>query len=244
MPENSSLRSIDQGSSATARSPSTRGRKPRLSRELVVSEACKLMNETPLEELTLARLAKRINASVMSLYTYFPSRDALLDAAAEQVFTLFKAPPLDGARWQDLIFKWLWATQHLIDGNPVVLKVIFWDGHHSTSWLKTWWLPIAQILKAQGLDNFRLAFAMDWLSTAAMGMMVTQMDSSQRKQASVIADLGMLDREQQRLATELWLCLRDVDRSDALNFGFNNLIRGLEDLISGAVLIDERAEAK
>ena len=218
----------------TALKPDKRGRKPRLSRAMITAEALQMLTEAPLEAFTLARLAKRLNAGVMSLYTYFSSRDELLDAVAEQIFAGFEAPAAEGV-WQDVMLDWLWATQRLLDQYPVVLKVIFWDGHHSPAWLKFWWLPIAALFKRQGLDNQETAFAMNWFTTSAIGMMVAQAGSAQRKQPSVIARIAPLDADQQRLAAELWFCLGEVDRRDALAFGFRNLIAGLEKIIEKTV---------
>jgi AcrR family transcriptional regulator len=216
-------------------SPPSRGRKARLSREMITSVAREMLNEMSLEAFTLAGLAKRLDAGVMSLYTYFPNRDALLDAVAEQIFESFETPPGTG-RWQDVILDWLWATQRLLERHPVVLKVIFWDEHHSPAWMKTWWLPIARILQAQGLDNPRIAFTMNWFSTSAIGMIVSQAGARQRKPLSVVSHIETLERDEHRLAVELWLCLGDVDPAAALDFGFRNIIQGMEAIVGGTPL--------
>lgn len=216
------------------RSRTLRGRKPRLSSEMIVSVACQMLSEGSLEEFSLVKLARRINAGVMSLYTYFPNRDALLTAVADDIFDRFEPPEITASmRWQTIVNRWLWATQKLLDEHPAVLKVLFWDGRHSASFIRSWWLPLAQLLRERGMDNARISFAMNWFPTSALGMMAAQMNSAERRHSLSFTQMDLLDRDQQRLVMDLWLHLGDVERDVALEFGFNNLIHGLEQLIAG-----------
>src|SRR6185312_8402563 len=65
------------------------GRPPRISGEQVVQGALELLADVPLEQFSLTMLARHLGLSVMALYTYFPSRDALLEAVGVRVFELF-----------------------------------------------------------------------------------------------------------------------------------------------------------
>jgi len=208
-----------------------RGPKARLSSTLIVEQACALLNEMPLEEFTLAKLARSLNAGVMSIYTYFPSRDALLDAVTEEILTSFEVADAGSGRWQDIMLDRLWATQRLIQRHPVVTKVIFRDGHHSPVWLKKWWLPVAQLFRDEGLDDQHTAFAMRWFATAAMGIIVTQIGAPQRSLPSAEGKLDTLSRPQRLLARDLWDCLADVELHAVLDFGFRNIILGVEALL-------------
>ncbi len=196
-----------------------------------MAEAAAMLSEGTLEALTLRRLADRLGAGPMSLYTYYRNRDALLNAVAEYVFALFEPPPSDGP-WQAYVRNWLWATyRHFID-HPIAPKVIFWDGHVASAWLKTW-VPVAEHLKAQGVNGARLAFAMDWFSLAAMGFIASQIDSHTHRKPGAITNIADLTPDQQRLAAELWLHFQDVDQRAILEFGFDSIIRGLEAIVRG-----------
>jgi len=214
--------------------PVRRGRPSRLSREMILAEALAVLTDTPLSEFSLSLVAKRVNATVMSLYTYFPSRDALLLALADDVFRRFERPAT-AAHWRDQIEGWLWATVHHLDRYPVALKLSMWDGHISPGWLRTW-LPIAALMRAQGLEGRALAFAMSWFTTTAMGFITAQMASPGNRQRSAIAYIDDLPQNDQRLAAELWLDLGELNRDDMLTYGFRNILDGLEALVAGKTL--------
>ncbi|HLG89566.1 MAG TPA: TetR family transcriptional regulator [Alphaproteobacteria bacterium] len=203
----------------------------RLNREAIVAEAVAMVSEGALEALTLRGLAERLGTSPMSLYTYFRSRDALLNALADHVFALFEVPPSAGT-WQDDVRNWLHATYNHFLQHPIAPKVIVWDGHVCPAWLKTWF-PIARLLKEQGLEGQRLAFAMSWFTTAAMGFITSRIDSPAKHKLSMIAHIEGLDETDERLAVELWLHFQNVDQKAALEFGFDVLVRGLEAIIRG-----------
>ncbi len=198
-----------------------------LSREMIVAEAVSMLKEGSLDALTLRGLAKRLGVGPMSLYTYFASRDALLNGVADHVFALFEPPEMRGA-WQDYVRAWLWSTYHHFERFPIAPKVISWDGRICSAWLKTWF-PIARLLRDEGLDGDRLTFAMDWFSTAAMAFIQAQMDApSTRRATTFLADL---DPNDQQLAVELWTRFREIDPHQIVEFGFEQYVRGLELLI-------------
>jgi len=215
-----------------------RGRPSRLSREAVVEAALAILADVPLEGFSMALVAKRLGAGVMSLYTYFPSRDAMLLAVAEDIYTRFERPS-PRETWQDEVRDWMWATVRLFDRYPVAIKLSAWDGHVSPAWLRTWF-PIVRLIKRQGLDGPKLAFAVSWFSTASMSFIVTQMGSPGHRRRDSIVHIGALDREDQQLASTLWLDFETVDRDAALEFGFDAIIGGLARLIDGAGPADSR----
>jgi AcrR family transcriptional regulator len=206
------------------------GPKPRLSREMIIETACKILARIPAEQFTLAKLAKDINAGVMSIYTYFPNRDALIDAVGEHIFFLFEAPTSEGEHWQDLILEWLHATHRLVAKYPIISNVIFWNRRYSTTWLEKWWLPLARILRRQGLDHERLAFTMNWLSASAFAVIRAHASAADSVDPSVVERDRPLSQDDERLAKELWQFLSD--RALALDFAFENIIYGLESRIA------------
>jgi len=103
MPQSHRLKTSNVRIGPNRQSAVRSGPKARLSREMIIETACKILARIPAEEFTLAKLAKEIKASVMSIYTYFPNRDALIDAVGEHIFFLFEAPTSEGEHWQDLI---------------------------------------------------------------------------------------------------------------------------------------------
>ena len=91
---------------------STRTPQP-LSRDLIVEQAFALIDEAGLEAFSLRALGRRLQASPMALYTYFPSKDALVDAVFARMRDEYDNAPVPGERWDDTV-----SYTHLWGGQP------------------------------------------------------------------------------------------------------------------------------
>jgi AcrR family transcriptional regulator len=208
------------------------GRPPRVTSDQVVQGALELLAEVPLEEFSLNMLAKHLGLSVMALYTYFPSRDALLEAVGVRVFELFEAPePQDN--WQAYLLEWLRALRRHVVAHPVALKLMGWNGHVGAAWLGVS-MPIAELFKAQGLSGRRLTLAMTWFTTAAVGMLMGVRDSSRLRQMEAIAAAKDLPAGQRDAAIEVWENLQDIDEQTTEDFLHRGILLPLTELISSA----------
>lgn len=207
-----------------------RGRKPRLSSEAILQAASRMVAEGGVRDFSMPRLAKALSVGVMSLYTYFPSRDDLLIALSEDVFSRFEMPETS-LDWKEDIHAWLWAMVRHFDRYPEALALIRWADHVSTGWLRRWF-PIAILLKRQGLAGPRLAFAMSWFTNVSFGYISSQLSSPERRRAEALAHIDRLDADSRRLATELWLDFCDLDRDELLEFGFRKIVEDLDDLMT------------
>ena len=131
--------------------PRRRGRPNSLDRDRIVTEALAMLEPEGAAGLTMNGLAQRLGVSAMTLYTYFPSREALLDAAADRVFGAFEPPAAD-LPWREAIRIWLWALYRLFERYPVGLRLIKWDGALTPSWIGVW-MPLLRGLGAAGLSG-------------------------------------------------------------------------------------------
>jgi AcrR family transcriptional regulator len=207
---------------------SRRGRKPRLSSAAIIEAASQMVAKGGIRDFSMPKLAKALSVGVMSLYTYFPSRDDLLNALSEDVFSRFEMPDFS-LDWKGNIHAWLWAMVRHFDQNPEALALIKWNDHVSTGWLRRWF-PIAVLLKQQGLKGPALAFAMSWFTNISFGFISSQLSSPERRRAEALAHIDQLDADGRRLATELWLDFCDLDRDELLEFGFRKIVEDLADL--------------
>jgi AcrR family transcriptional regulator len=205
------------------------GRPPRLTRELVIEGALALLAEVELEQFSLSVLARRLGVSVMTLYTYFPSRDALLEAVGARVFELFEAPR-PGSDWRAHVRDWLGALRRHLDAYPMATKLMAWNGHIGAAWLgKT--MSIGELFKAQGLSGRRLALAMEWFTTASVGILMAQRGSDQVRQMDAIASAEQLPIGARNTAIEIWQTLQDIDIRTSEAFLDEAIIMPLEALI-------------
>ncbi len=72
-----------------------RGRKARLSRDLVLAKALEVVDAEGLEALTMRRLGQELERDPMSLYRYAENRAALLDGVSELVLNELPIHPED-----------------------------------------------------------------------------------------------------------------------------------------------------
>ena len=206
------------------------GPRPRLSREIFISTALELLNEGGIEQFSITKLGKRLNATAMSIYTYFPSRDALLEAAADHVFALFTPPP-EVDCWQEYMLAWVNAIIRHFERFPAALEVLAWDEHVSASWLRAW-IPAARVLRRKQPDLDRLAVITDWFLVTTIGFIYAHLRGTKRLAAYPEGVLDGFDEEDRELLIGLQQRHLHPDESQRLRIGFRNIVSGLEALLS------------
>lgn len=179
-----------------------RGRPPKLSAQAILDASMGLLAHTTLTELSLGRIADSLGVSTMSLYTYFASRDALLEALAAHAFSNLAVPPR-GPHWRVNLLAWLWSVQRHFDTHPVVAKTIGWDGRVPSAWRQVN-TPVVEELQDLGFEGRRLAFALNWFMSSAIGLMLVELAAPAYRHAE-----------------------DDIDREALLEFGFRRLVDGI-----------------
>jgi len=177
---------------------------------------------------SLARLARSVGVTPMALYNYFPSRDALLDAAAEAMFAGFEIPA-GGGNWESRVRAWLEALRDLIRRYPVSLQIIRWDNHIAPSWIRIW-LPMARTLEAEGLRGDKLGFALLWLIQAAMGVIRNNLETRQASGYAHAVDDPNLASDGDLIA-QVFAHVDSVKAEDIFQFEVQNIIVATRRLI-------------
>jgi AcrR family transcriptional regulator len=223
------------------------GRRAQLSREKIIGQALALLETIQAEELTMTAIAERLGTTTMSLYKYFPNREALLNATAEHTFALFAVAMPEAGRWQQRLLAWLGALQQHLDRHPTMLKVIGWEGRVSGAWVRVI-APVAQLLSEQGLKEERLAFVLVWFMSSAMGLLRTEtIDAPAYRQNYSLGALDCLSLKEQQTFLSLLPYLPGTDRERVMEFGLQQLVATLETLLAqparAAVPIGKRRRA-
>ena len=204
------------------------GRPNRISHEQIVAETLAMLEAGGLAGFSLARLARCVGVTPMALYNYFPSRDALLDAAAKAMFDGFEIPAGDG-NCESRIRAWLYALRGLIQRYPVSLQIIRWDDHIAPSWIKIW-LPMAQTLEAEGLRGEKLAFTLLWLIQAAMAVIRGNLEARKMSGYEHEVDDPKLASESNLIA-EVFAHVDTVSAEGIFQFEVQNIIFATRRLI-------------
>src|SRR3990170_8905660 len=85
--------------------PQSRPRAPRgsLSRGAILDGTVAVLDERGPAGLTMRSLAERLGVRPMALYTYFASKDELLDAARDHILRDLDSRPVGGGDWADTV---------------------------------------------------------------------------------------------------------------------------------------------
>lgn len=210
------------------------GRPARLSREAILAASIALLEEEPVENFTLARVAKRLDTVSMALYNYFNSREALLCAVADEICMGFKLRrPRAGQSWQKKLRGWLEDVHKLADRHPVILKVLGVDGQTTAGWLRVT-VTVTRTLYDEGMRGKELAVTSYLFCSQAVALiMFESMGASFHSALSLnhIEELGAA--EQEFVLDKLRPFHSRLTSDDILNAGFNELIEGLERKMAG-----------
>ena len=104
------------------RQPGKRGPRSRLSVELIAQAAVRVADADGLEALSMQRIATELGYSTMSLYNHVPSKDLLLEVAAD---VGAGAPPDldDAADFRQAVRQWAGALWTGFHRRPWILRV-------------------------------------------------------------------------------------------------------------------------
>lgn len=228
---------------STPRETRARGRPRRLSPDAVLEGALALFEEAPDAEFTLARLARRLGVPITSLYTYFPNREALLDAASERVFARFDwvAPP--GAPREALLLSWMHAVQQHFERYPIAQYLLAWDRHISGAWQRVL-TPVITLLYAEGLRDEALARTFAWFINGTMGLIDSHAWTSRHP---ALAATGRIDPAadpvERDALIDFWRHAATLDHARSLDEGFRALVAGVGAAIASFADTTHRRES-
>jgi len=94
-----------------------------LSKERVLHVAVALANEKGLSAVSMRQIADHLGAGAMSLYHYFPNKDALLDEMVDQIFARIEAPSLEDD-WKEALRKRAISTRRAMNRHPWALDLM------------------------------------------------------------------------------------------------------------------------
>jgi AcrR family transcriptional regulator len=105
------------------RDPPTRGRKPGIALEAIVSAAVEIADSEGLEAVTMRRVAGRLGVGTMSLYRHVPGKAELLDLMLDKVDECPDDEVLAGLAWRPYLETCAWAMYELHLAHPWLLQV-------------------------------------------------------------------------------------------------------------------------
>jgi AcrR family transcriptional regulator len=205
-----------------------RGRPRSLTAESILDVALTLVEEDGAAEFTLAKLGARLGVPVPSLYTYFPNRDALLDAVSDRVFARFSWVPHYDAPLTDELLSWLRALKSHFDHYPMALQLLGWTRHISPAWMRVL-APVISHLYAEGLRGSELASTCIWFINSAAGVIYSDSYTKRHAPRPLLGGFDWLAATPQdhQAQLEFWSHTQFVDREQCLETSFRLLVDGV-----------------
>lgn len=223
----------NQPSASGTRKPAVaRGRPATLSTQKVIEATRRLLRHTPTDDISLAAIARELKCTTVALYHYFPSRDALFEAVANDIFHDFPIQDLIGENWQNNLLHWCQSLAHFFERDPAVTRAMAWDGRVSGPWLRAQG-PVFELLYDLGLRGAALIETLTWFSGAIVGVLRTHVMSLETKSGIKAFDLntdaaiGYLSDKQQAIILEADERRRDICPEHMLHEAFTTMISAL-----------------
>jgi TetR/AcrR family transcriptional regulator, tetracycline repressor protein len=172
-----------------------RGR-PLLSHARILDTALELLQQMPLKELTMRRLAQALNTTPAALYGYFASQEELFAAVATRVVRGIDLSAVhSAAHWQERLRLWARAVRarQLEFASTAAMAQI--SPHIPASWFEVT-APLLRALESAGLSDQALMDTARCYSRIVYGSILTELAQDpyalQVERADAEAALGQL----------------------------------------------------
>src|ERR1700739_589420 len=100
-----------------------RGPKPELSVDAIVGAAVRVADAEGLEAVSMARVAKELGFTTMSLYRHVASKEELLQLMWDGTATGAENLILEGRDWREKLRMWAVVQREMMDRHPWVAQM-------------------------------------------------------------------------------------------------------------------------
>jgi AcrR family transcriptional regulator len=105
------------------RAPSTRGPRAELDVDRIVAVAVDIANTDGLEAVSMARVAKALGFTTMSLYRHVPSKDDLLALMWNASARNLAGTTIEGETWRERLMSWAVIQRAVIEENIWIVQL-------------------------------------------------------------------------------------------------------------------------
>jgi TetR/AcrR family transcriptional regulator, tetracycline repressor protein len=102
----------------------TAGQRAGLSREVVLEAARRIADEEGVDRLTMRRLAAELGVMPNALYTYYPDKEALLDALVDDLLAGVDAGDPGEGDWREGLVRVMDSSRRLLLAHPRLVSVM------------------------------------------------------------------------------------------------------------------------
>lgn len=170
------------------------GRPAKLTREQVLQAAMALLKEGQGAAFSIRQLADRLQTVPGNLYTYFPNKEALLDALAERALSALQIEINDTLPWELCLKQWLEGLRRTLKNQPELMFLIGMAGTApSTLRLLD---SMARLIASSGVERASAVQHAQGLLWTVMGFTLFELQASDPKVVQQLRQAG--DHDQYR----------------------------------------------
>lgn len=165
--------------SAKTKPKNPAGRPSRLSREQILDTALLLLRENGGQDLAIRQLAQKLETVPGNLYTYFPNKEALLDALAEHALQSLEISADTTLPWDEQIAAWMAAFRQTLKQRPELMLLLGLAGTSPSTLARIG--RIARLIENAGLDTASAVLHAQGLLWTVMSYTLFEMQASDAK---------------------------------------------------------------
>lgn len=169
-----------------------RGRRAAFSRDAVVRAGLEVAAGLDGGNLSLTSVARSLKVTPMAIYTYFASKDELLQAMSAALLESFtiEIPKRSGPI--EKVEIWAYAMRAHFQKHPPLIGMLSWDSHASVAWMNQSKV-LFEALRELGLDGQQVAETTLWAWNAIMGAILAELMHKQTPPRMTDAEFAELD---------------------------------------------------
>jgi AcrR family transcriptional regulator len=198
-----------------------------LNRRRILEAAIRVADREGLGALSMRRLGAELGVEAMSLYNYFPNKNALLDGMAEALLGKLEIPPKQ-VGWEERIREAYRSFRRLAHEHPNVFPLFVTRPPDTMDgvWLVETFL---ETLREAGFDPETSLHAFRALSSYTVGYSMAEIRGFAMEPASTRAGARELPAEEFPRLSELSPYLEGVDHDAEFEFGLDLIFNGLRE---------------
>jgi AcrR family transcriptional regulator len=132
-----------------------------------------MLERDPNEPLTIARIAREVEAVPAALYRHFENLDDLLESVLTRVLETSDPEPDEGASWETQLEAWMQGLRSHLLRYPAVIALLDRAGRTSPAWLDAS-SALVEILGRAGLSGHDLAATYLWILEMTVGLVMQE----------------------------------------------------------------------
>jgi TetR/AcrR family tetracycline transcriptional repressor len=136
----------------TGESPARRGRRPLLDADRVVDAALAILDADGLGAVTFRRLSADLGVSHMTLYGYFDSKDALLEALVARTIAVPPTRRATSARWDEVLLATMQDIHDALVSRPGIAELLI-ARELTGDWVAQAREQLLEVLRDAGYDR-------------------------------------------------------------------------------------------